>query len=164
MKFLTTLILCISLSLTSTAQVAVLRTTDPLAWQKIAEIPVNFEGGGAEIMVYEKEKYGSIHFRLLDAQLELTGADIYFDNGEQQTVLLNERLTASQHSNIIDLIGDRRILKRVVFRYKAIPRTDDKRATIQLWASKSTIVQKGFVRKTKSEAASKTPARKKLRK
>ncbi len=142
------------------AQTTTLQTTDELAWQKLAEIEVNFDVMGAEIPIYEKEKFASLHFRLGAVQLELLGADITFDNGEKFSVVLNQRLQPKQHSRILDLPGDRRILKSVAIRFKPIPRTDDRKATIQLWASKNKMQSNIRVKSSTTKGGAKTTIRK----
>lgn len=113
-------------------------TINKVEWQKLAEITVPVGDGGAEIPIYEKEKYGSLHFKVTDAQLELKTVEINFENGERQDAILNDRLEGEKTSRNINLVGDRRIIKRVYFTYKSIPRTDDTKATVQLWATIST--------------------------
>ncbi|MCC7028748.1 MAG: hypothetical protein IT257_00485 [Chitinophagaceae bacterium] len=147
MKYITAILILMGLCVNISAQTNTLTTSAPLAWQKLSEITIPFENnmGGADIPVFEKEKYGSIHFKIKNGQMELKTVVITFENGEKQEVLLNERLDASKDSRIIDLLGDRRVITSVSFTVAAIPRTDDKNVAIQLYASTSTVEPNGKV-------------------
>lgn len=140
MRYIIITLLFIATSTNLYAQVANLKTTDRLGWQKISETIADFEQQGTEMIIVEKERFGSVHFRVTQAQAEIKNVEIYYDNGDKQDVILNEVLNVNKNSRIINLMGqDRRILKKVVFRFKSIPHTDDKRAAVELWASKARV-------------------------
>ncbi len=140
MKYIIITLLLIASDTILYAQHTNLKSTDRLAWQKISETVADFGQQGAELIIVERERFGSVHFRVKEAQVEIKNIEIYYDNGDKQDVVLNEVINTNKNSRIINLMGqDRRILKKVVFRFKSLPHTDDKRAEVELWGSKARV-------------------------
>ena len=60
-------------------------------------------------------------FLIRKAPLHLKNVNIIFGNGENKNIVFNKRFNAGTTTRIIDLPGNRRIIKKIKLNYKTIP-------------------------------------------
>lgn len=139
MKSITVAILLFVFSTTLSAQVAIMSAPDSLDWKKIAETTVSFDQNTvdkmqeAEIMITGPARFASLHFKVVTAQIDLKSLAIFFENGDKQDVVINEIIKDKTDSRVIDLNGDQRKIKKVVFKYMEVAHTDDNKVKLELW-------------------------------
>lgn len=121
----------------SSAQTATLLTTDRAEWQKLSESTVilSTEITEAEIPILIKERFVCIRFRVAEAQINLLSLVIYYENGNKQDYAVNQNIAKNEYSKLIDLTGEQRIIKKILFKYQSVPNTDDKKVKLELWGS-----------------------------
>ena len=61
-----------------------------------------------------------IKFKVLDAPILLRSVKIVFGNGEFIRVKVNKKFTAGVESRVIDLPGNKRIIRKVMMNYTAV--------------------------------------------
>jgi allophanate hydrolase subunit 1 len=119
------------------AQTAAVITSDKTGWQKIAETSVSFDKEKDEIMVLGADRFAFIRFKVTEAPIELIKLEVYYESGDQQDINVNKMIAKDKESQVIDLNGGERRLKKVVFYYKTVPNSADKRAHMGLWGMKT---------------------------
>ena len=86
-----------------------------------------------EILVTAYEGFFTkIKFKVLDAPILLRNVKIVFGNGESRNVKVNKKFTAGMESRVIDLPGNKRIIKKIVMNYTAVAKHKGK-ATFVVW-------------------------------
>jgi hypothetical protein len=86
-----------------------------------------------EILVTAFEGFFTkIKFKVLDAPILLRSIKIVFGNGEAKRVRVNKKFTAGMESRVIDLPGNKRIIKKIVLNYTAVAKYKGK-ATFVVW-------------------------------
>ena len=92
------------------------------AWQKIGQRMVNINADHDEIMVTASEgRFTKLKFKVLRAPIHVKNVKVVFGNGESKNVNINARIAAGTESKIIDLPGNKRIIRKIVMNYKSIP-------------------------------------------
>ncbi len=137
MKPITIILFFLFLGTGIAAQTPAVLTKERMTWTKITDAVVNFEHevDTGEITFAGKERYLSIDFRVAEAQIDLLNLEIYYENGDKQDFALNEVIKVNRNSRVIDLNGEERIMRKIIFKYKAVPHTDDKTVRLELWGS-----------------------------
>jgi hypothetical protein len=91
-------------------------------WQKIGQMMVNVEAYHDEIMVTATEgRFTKLKFKVLRAPIHVKNVKVVFGNGESKNVNINARIAAGTESKVIDLPGNKRIIRKIVINYKSIP-------------------------------------------
>lgn len=121
----------------SQAQTAAVIASDKDGWHKMAETMVNFDREKDEILILGADRFASIRFKVTDAPVQLIRIEVYYENGEQQNIDVNASISQDKESKVIDLNGGERSLKKVVFYYKTLPNSADKKAQMELWGMKT---------------------------
>jgi hypothetical protein len=92
------------------------------AWQKIGQRMVNIKADHDEIMVTASEgRFTKLKFKVLRAPIHVKNVKVVFGNGEKKNVNINSRIAAGTESKVIDLPGNKRIIRKIVMNYKSIP-------------------------------------------
>ena len=92
------------------------------AWQKIGQRMVNIKADHDEIMVTASEgRFTKLKFKVLRAPIHVKNVKVVFGNGESKNVNINARIAAETESKVIDLPGNKRIIRKIVMNYKSIP-------------------------------------------
>lgn len=92
---------------------------DSLEWKILGITTVKENIDRDEVKVGAKKgTFSAIKIKVKAAPLEMGELKIHFGNGEVQKVHLRKNFDKNTESRIIDLKGDRRIIKNVVFWYK----------------------------------------------
>ena len=102
-------------------------------WEKLGSRKVNMGADHDEILVTAYEGFFTkIKFKVLDAPILLRNVKIVFGNGESRNVKVNKKFTAGMESRVIDLPGNKRIIRKIVMNYTAVAKHKGK-ATFVVW-------------------------------
>ena len=86
-----------------------------------------------EIVVTASEGvYSAIQLRIMKAPIHLLNINIIFGNGDNENVVFDKMFAAGSETRVIDLPGNKRIIKKVNLNYKSAP-TQKGRVVISLW-------------------------------
>ena len=101
-------------------------------WELLGKRIVNVKADHDEIMVTAHEgTFTKLKFRILKAPIIIRNVKIVFGNGENKNIILKRKFAAGGESKIIDLPGNKRIIKKIVLNYKAIPGKG--KAVVAVW-------------------------------
>jgi hypothetical protein len=108
-------------------------TTVNQAWEKLGSRVVTMTGDHDEILVTATEGvYTAIQLRILKAPIHLLNINIIFGNGDNENIVFDKMFAAGSETRVIDLVGNKRIIKKVNLNYKSAP-TQKGRAVVSLW-------------------------------
>ena len=111
----------------------VVENNQAFKWEKLGSIKVNMGANHDEILVAPSEGFFTkIKFKVLDAPILLRNVIIVFGDGESRNVKVNKKFTAGMESRVIDLPGNRRMIKKIVLNYTAVAKHKGK-ATFVVW-------------------------------
>jgi hypothetical protein len=79
--------------------------------------------------------YTAFKLKVLNSRVKFEKMVIEYDNGRKQSVDLNKEIEENGESRIIDVVGDRRKIKSISFRYSTRGAFNDK-AKVQVWGRK----------------------------
>jgi len=116
--------------------------SDKKGWHKIGETTVDFKKEREEVMVMGANRFASIKFKVADAPIDITSAEIYYESGDNQIVNLNCSVKAPGESSEVNLNGGERTLKKIVFVYKTPPNYKDKKSHVEIWGLKTNTDKK----------------------
>ena len=116
--------------------------SDSKGWHKIGETTVNFVKEREEILVTGSDRFAAIKFKVLDAPIQLTDLEVYFESGDKQVIKVNSSIKAAGESRVININGGERDLKKIVFIYKTLPNRKDDKAHVEIWGLKTNTDKK----------------------
>jgi hypothetical protein len=119
------------------AQLPKVVTSDKKGWHKIGETKVDFKKERDEIVILGANRFSSIKLKVDDAPIDLIGAEAYYESGDKQDLKFFGSIKAPGESDIINLNGGERTLKKIVLIYKTIPNYKDKEAHVEIWGLKT---------------------------
>ena len=94
----------------------------PGAWEKLGTKIVDMKADHDVLLVtFHEGFYSKVKFVIRKAPLHLKNVNIIFGNGENKNIVFNKRFNAGTTTRIIDLPGNRRIIKKIKLNYKTIP-------------------------------------------
>jgi hypothetical protein len=94
----------------------------PGAWQKLGSKIVDMKADHDVLLVtFHEGFYSKVKFVIRKAPLHLKNVNIVFGNGENKNIVFNKRFNAGTTTRIIDLPGNKRIIKKIKLNYKTIP-------------------------------------------
>jgi hypothetical protein len=106
----------------------------PGRWERLGEREVDFRNDHDQIDVGRSEgRFRQIEIRVKDAPIEVFDMVVTFGNNETFTPKVRHKFAEGSGSHIIDLPGERRIIKRIDFNYKSLNRREGK-GTVQVFA------------------------------
>lgn len=102
-------------------------------WEKLGSRKVNMRADHDEIPVTVTEGFFTkVKFVVREAPIFIHNVKIVFGNGEEKNIVINRRIAKGTESKVIDLPGNKRIIKKVKMNYKSVPNGNG-RATVVLW-------------------------------
>src|ERR1043166_1531178 len=139
MKKINLFISAVTLTVAMTAQKTSVVVSDKTGWHKIGETTVDLKGQTQEVKVVGSNKFSSLKFKVLDSPIEIQDIDLYFDEGDKQTIAVGYPIkNAGEESREIPLQGgSERNLNKVIFRYKSIPGNTNTKAKVEIWGMKT---------------------------
>ncbi len=88
-------------------------------WVKLGTKKVNMKADHDEIIVTAKEGvYTKLKFKVVKAPLSIHNIKVVFGNGETKEVIINKKFPKGAESKVIDLPGNKRIIKKIKMNYK----------------------------------------------
>ena len=96
-------------------------------WVSLGQQEVDFQNDHDKIDVGRREgRFKQLQVRVKDAPIEIHDMVVTFDNNKTFKPQLRVRFAKGSGSQIIDLPGERRTIKRIDFNYKSINRRQGK--------------------------------------
>lgn len=93
----------------------------PSNWEKLGSRLVNYKADHDVISVTVHEGfYTKVKFGIRKAPIHLKNINILFGNGENKNVVFNKRFDPGSFTRVIDLPGNKRIIKSIKLNYKTI--------------------------------------------
>jgi len=105
-------------------------------WQKIGETKVNFDTEKDEIAVLGADKFKSIKLRVTDASVNISDLEVYYEQGDKETIPVRSEIKPGAETRSYDLKGSDREIKKVVYIYKTLPNSANDKAHVELWGLK----------------------------
>lgn len=131
-------LLAIAICGVASAQLPKVVTSDKKGWHKIGETRVDFTKERDEIMILGANRFSAIKIKVENAPVDFMGAEAYYESGDKQDLqFLSKSIKAPGESEIINLNGGERTLKKIVLVYKTIPNYKDKEAHVEIWGLKT---------------------------
>lgn len=124
MKLLKMFTLCMlvgigSMSFAASDAVAKVQQKD---WVKLGSRVVNMQADHDEIIVTVKDGlFTKVRLKIMKAPIHLKNVNIIFGNGSNKNVVFNKKFPAGSFTRVIDLTGNKRIIKKVKLNYKSVP-------------------------------------------
>jgi hypothetical protein len=101
----------VSLSFTAEAQ-----------WTKLGQRKVNFRADHDEILVTAYEgTFRKLKLSVVNAPIFVRNVKIVYGNGNTTNIRVNRKIEKNSDSAALDLPGNKRIIKKVIFNYKSVP-------------------------------------------
>jgi hypothetical protein len=119
------------------AQVPKVVTSDKKGWHKIGETTVDFTKERDEVVVLGANRFSAIRLKVADAPIDMIAAEAYYESGDKQDLKCPWSIKAPGESDLINLNGGERSLKKIVLIYKTIPNYKDKHAHVEIWGLKT---------------------------
>lgn len=101
-------------------------------WSKIGQKTVKRVSEYDEFIPPGFGIYTAIKLKVLNSRVQFDRLVIVFDNGRRMDIPLNVVIRENGESRIIDLPGDKRKIKRILFKYNTKGLFNDK-AVVQVW-------------------------------
>lgn len=113
-------------------------------WERLGERTVNFKTERDAIRATHRGTFTKLKFHVKGAPVEFNKVIVKYANGSMQELKIRQIIEAGGETRVIDLRGNKRIIKEIVFYYKTAkrnPRTDrghshnkyKQKATVSVW-------------------------------
>jgi hypothetical protein len=122
---------------TLAAQKPAVVVSDKTGWHKIGETTVDFTKDRDEVSVMMADRFATLKFKVTDAPIDLIDAEVFYESGDSQKIRIGYPIKSPGESKTIDLNGGERNLKKIVFTYKTLPNSKDKKAHVEIWGMKT---------------------------
>jgi dihydrofolate reductase len=111
-------------------------TSDKAGWHKIGEVKANFKLENESIVVMGADRFKSIKLKVTDAPINIEKVTVYYESGDAEELSVRNELKAGAETRVLDLKGNDRELKKVVFSYKTLPNAKNDKAHVELYGLK----------------------------
>jgi len=96
-------------------------------WESLGSKAVDIKGEKDIITVSAKDGvFTAVKFHCAKAPIHLHKIKIVFGNGQSKEVIFNTKIAKGKYSKTVDLPGNKRTIKKIVFFYKTIPGNNGK--------------------------------------
>ena len=103
-------------------------------WEKLGERVVNFKVDHDEIPVTARDgAFTALKLKVRNAPIFVKNVRIVYGNGDSQNFPVGKKMPAGSESPVIDLAGNKRVIKKVVFNYRSAPNRGMDKAVMVLW-------------------------------
>ncbi len=103
----------------------------PGKWEVLGKRKVNMKADHDEIPVtILSGTFTSIRFKVLYAPIYVKNFRVIYGNGTSENFVVNKRIQKGNFSRIIDLKGNKRIIKKINLNYNTIPKFKGKSEVI----------------------------------
>src|SRR5204863_5805506 len=103
---------------------------------KIGETTADFKAEKDELIVLGADAFKSIKIKVTDAPIHIADLEVYYESGDNESIPLKSDFKAGGESRVIDLKGNTRALKKVVFVYNTVPNSKNDKAHVELYGLK----------------------------
>lgn len=110
-------------------------------WDLLANRKVNFLRDKDDLPVTSRTPYTAIRFQIEDRDVHISNLKIYFDNGDKLEPNIDENIQAGEHSRVIDLSTDGRMIDHLEFKYRTVGNVLKGRANILVFGKR---IQRNF--------------------
>lgn len=105
----------------------------PGDWERLGTRTVDMRGDHDEILVTISDGlFTKLRLKIMKAPIHLININVVFGNGENQNFVFNKKFEPGSFTRVLDLPGNRRIIKKVKLNYKSVP-VGNGRAVITLF-------------------------------
>jgi len=118
------------------AQQPAVMMNDKAGWHKIGETTADFKAEKDELVVLGADAFKSIKIKVTDAPIHIASLEVFYEAGDNETISLKSDFKAGGESRVIDLKGNTRALKKVVFVYNTVPNSKNDKAHVELYGLK----------------------------
>jgi hypothetical protein len=116
--------------------------SDKTGWHKIAETKVDYKAEKDEVAVMGADKFATLIVKVTEAPVDLMSVDIQFEDGTVQKANINKSFMTPGQSDYINLKGGEREIKKIIFYYKTMSNTEDKKGHVEVWGMKTNADKK----------------------
>jgi len=103
-------------------------------WESLGQSEVDFKNDHDQIDVGRSEgRFKQLQIRVKDAPIEINKMVVTFANDQTFSPKIRHRFAEGKGSQVIDLPGNRRAIKRIDFEYKSVSRREGK-GTVEVLA------------------------------
>lgn len=119
--------------LTGQALATNLKAKAPGDWERLGEKIVNMRADHDVLMVTHHEGfYTKVRFGIRKAPVHIHNIRIVFGNGNDKNIVINKRIEPGTFTRVIDLPGNKRIIRKIKMNYKTLPGVNG-RAVFVAW-------------------------------
>ncbi|MGB1104668.1 MAG: hypothetical protein ACPG21_13725 [Crocinitomicaceae bacterium] len=119
--------------LTGQALATNLKAKAPGDWERLGEKIVNMRADHDVLMVTHHEGfYTKVRFGIRKAPVHIHNIRIVFGNGNDKNIVINKRIEPGTCTRVIDLPGNKRIIRKIKMNYKTVPGVNG-RAVFVAW-------------------------------
>lgn len=108
-------------------------TTDRAGWERLGARKVNYGLDRDEIFVTAKDGiFSALKIKVKRGGINMHKLVVHYGNGQTDEIELRQNFAPGSESRVLDLVGNKRIIQKVVFWYdtKNIAR---RRGVVELW-------------------------------
>jgi hypothetical protein len=135
-KTLIAMLVMLGISVKMNAQQPAVVVSDKDGWHKITETKVDHKMEKDEVAVMGADRFSTLIVKVTEAPVDLQSMDIQFEDGTSQKASINKAFKAPGQSDYIKLGGEKAI-KKIIFYYKTMSSTDDKKGHVEVWGMKN---------------------------
>ncbi len=122
-RYITLVIFCLCLVITGLTNAA--QTSG--RWELLGQREVDFRNDKDQIDVGRNEgQFRQLQIRVKDAPIEITNMVVRFGNDQTFSPKIRYKFSEGSGTQVIDLPGERRTIKRIDFNYRSISRREGK--------------------------------------
>jgi len=93
-----------------------------LKWEKLGKKVISMKAEKDVMLVTRLEgTFTAVKFKVLKAPIHLHTAEVIYGNGASNMLTINKKIPAGSDSRVFDLPGNKRIIKKIIFKYKTVP-------------------------------------------
>ena len=119
------------------AQQAGFVMSDKTGWHKIGMTTIDYALESDMIEVRGADKFAAIVIKVNEAPINLISFDVQFESGDNQNVVVGKTIRHPGETDIVKIEGGERRIKTIVFVYKTIAPTANKKARLEVWGLKT---------------------------
>ncbi len=102
-------------------------------WDRLGQKVVNIKGDHDVIPVTIKEGvFTAVKFKVMKAPIHVLNVKVHYANGTSDNFKINRKFAKGTESRVLDLPGNKRIIKKITFNYRTIPNGNG-RALVAAW-------------------------------
>lgn len=101
-------------------------------WEKLGQQKVNFKSERDVIKCSSSKTYSALKIKVEEAPVEFESVQVRYANGSTQDIELRNVIRAGGESRVINLTGNKRAIKEIVFRYKT-QKVSKGKAQVEVW-------------------------------